>query len=123
MLSPSQSSFTQHRVLQYRDGDWHLPVGEAQKAGFSLAATQQGYMAQAGLYDGSVGVGGGLHPGGRLYPGGAMQAGDGAMQAGGGAMQAGGGAMQAEGGFTGQAGAHLDQQLAGLLGVENNNEG
>ena len=33
MFSPSHSSFTQHRVLQYQDGDWRVPGGDARQVG------------------------------------------------------------------------------------------
>ena len=33
MFSPSHFSFTQHRVLQYQDGDWHVPGCDARQVG------------------------------------------------------------------------------------------
>ena len=62
MFSPSHFSFTQHRVLQYQDGDWHVPgcdarqVGVVQSDGFT-----QGFT---GMYDGGAGMSGVQQPGG-----------------------------------------------------------
>ena len=65
MFSPNHPTFTQQRVLEYHDGDWHVPGGDAQQVrsdGFSfsgLSTQGQGYSAPAltGMY-GAVGVGG-----------------------------------------------------------------
>lgn len=62
MFSPSHSSFTQHRVLQYQDGDWHVPRGDDQQVGaVQSVGFTQGFT---GMYDGGAGMSGVQQPGG-----------------------------------------------------------